>query len=66
MADTYTEVSTKYIMPGVNTISKLSLPEAQKLTKDERAEKVSEVADMARRAKEDVKLLANAVSGGVL
>ena len=66
MADTYTEVSAKYILPGVNTINRLSLPEAQKLTKDERAEKVSEVGDMARQAKEAVKRLANTVSGGTL
>lgn len=62
MADTYTEVSTKYIIPGVDTISRLSLPEAQKLSKAERAQKVSKVGDMARKGKEDIKRLANAVS----
>jgi len=62
MANTYAEVSAAYIIPGVETISRLSLPDAKKLSKDERAEKVSEVGDMARRARDDVRRLANAVS----
>ena len=62
MADTYTEVSIDYIMPGVDTVGRLSLPEAQKLTKAERAQKVSKVGDMARKGKDNIRRLANAVS----
>jgi len=61
MADTYTEVSRKYIMPGVDTISRLSLPETQKLTKAERAQKVAKVGDMARNGNDHIRRLANAV-----
>jgi hypothetical protein len=62
MADTYAEVSATHIIPGVETISRLSLPDAKRLSKDERAEKVSEVGDMARQARDDVRRLADAVS----
>jgi hypothetical protein len=61
MADTYTEVSVKYIMPGVTTIARLSLPDAKKMTKEERAQKVTEVGNMARQGAKDVRRLANTV-----
>jgi hypothetical protein len=62
MAVTYTEVSTKYIMPGVNKIDRLSLPDAKELSPQERAQKVAEVGQLAKEARRNVKLLANAVS----
>lgn len=62
MADTYTEVSTGYIIPGVNRIERLSLPEAKNLTKEERAAKISEVGLLAQTAKDEVKRIANQVS----
>jgi len=61
MADTYVEVSAKYIMPGVNRIDRLSLPGAKELSREERAQKITEVGELAMQARRDVKLLANAV-----
>jgi len=61
MADTYTEVSAGYIIPGVNRIERLSLPEAKNLTKEERAAKISEVGILAKNAKDEVKRIANQV-----
>ncbi|KAI1332385.1 hypothetical protein F5Y16DRAFT_394460 [Xylariaceae sp. FL0255] len=59
MADTYAEISTRYILPGIKTIERLGLPEAKKMTKEERAMKISEVGQTARKAKDDVASLAN-------
>jgi hypothetical protein len=61
MADTYTEVSASYIIPGVNRIERLSLPGAKNLTKEERAAKISEVGILATNAKTEVKRIANQV-----
>ena len=61
MADTYTEVSAGYIIPGVNSIERLSLPGAKNLTKEERAAKISEVGILAMNAKTEVKRIANQV-----
>ncbi len=61
MADTYTEVSAGYIIPGVNQIERLSLPEAKNLTREERAAKISEVGHLAQTAKDEVKRIANQV-----
>jgi hypothetical protein len=62
MADTYTEVSAGYIIPGVNRIERLSLPEAKNLTKEERSAKISEVGILAKTAKDEVKRIAHQVS----
>ncbi|KAH7121635.1 hypothetical protein EDB81DRAFT_872900 [Dactylonectria macrodidyma] len=59
MANTYTEVSTRHIIPGVEKIDRLSLPGAKSMTKEERAQKIVEVGELAKRARRDVKLLAN-------
>ncbi|KAI1260539.1 hypothetical protein F5Y18DRAFT_432096 [Xylariaceae sp. FL1019] len=59
MANTYAEVSGLYILPGIKTIERLGLPDAKKMTKDERAMQISEVGKMARKAKEDVSGLAS-------
>ncbi|KAI1422216.1 hypothetical protein F5Y12DRAFT_644149 [Xylaria sp. FL1777] len=59
MANTYAEVSGLYILPGIKTIERLGLPDAKKMTKEERAAKISEVGSMARKAKQDVASLAN-------
>jgi hypothetical protein len=61
MADTYTEVSAAYIIPGVNSIERLSLPGAKNLTQEERAAKISEVGILATNAKTEVKRIANQV-----
>lgn len=66
MADTYTEVSAKYIIPGVNKIDRLSLPDAKKVSPEERAQRIVEVGELATQARKGVKLLANAVSANVL
>ncbi|KAH8897995.1 hypothetical protein GQ53DRAFT_818244 [Thozetella sp. PMI_491] len=60
MANTYVEVSTKHIMPGVSKIDRLSLPDASELSREERAKRITEVGDLATRARKEVKLLANA------
>ncbi|KAH7116566.1 hypothetical protein B0J13DRAFT_653570 [Dactylonectria estremocensis] len=60
MANTYAEVSTRHIIPGVDKIDRLSLPGAKSMTKEERAQKIVEVGELAKRARRDVKLLANA------
>jgi hypothetical protein len=62
MADTYTEVSAGYIIPGVNQIERLSLPETKNLTKEERVAKISEVGHLAQTAKDEVKRIANQVN----
>ncbi|GAW20801.1 hypothetical protein ANO14919_103120 [Xylariales sp. No.14919] len=59
MANTYAEVSGLYILPGIKTIERLGLPDAKKMTKEERVAKISEVSKMARKAKRDVAGLAN-------
>ncbi|KAI0145525.1 hypothetical protein GGR57DRAFT_294914 [Xylariaceae sp. FL1272] len=59
MANTYAEVSGLYILPGIKTIERLGLPDAKKMSKDERAMQISEVGKMARKAKEDVSGLAS-------
>lgn len=62
MANTYTEVSSRYIIPGVDKIDRLSLPGAKNMSKEERADKIVEVGELAKRARRDVKPLANVVS----
>lgn len=62
MANTYVEVSTKYIIPGVTRIDRLSLPSSTNMSPTERSQKITEVGELARQARKDVKLLANAVS----
>ncbi|KAE8441671.1 hypothetical protein EG329_004592 [Mollisiaceae sp. DMI_Dod_QoI] len=59
MADTYTEVSVDYIIPGINLIQRLSLPEANNLTKEQRTAKMSEIGRVAENAKDEVKRIAN-------
>lgn len=61
MANTYAEVSTRHIIPGVDKIDRLSLPGAKSMTNEERPQKIVEVGELAKRARRDVKLLANAV-----
>src|SRR4051812_24071786 len=61
MANTYAEVSTKYIIPGVSKIDRLSLPDAKEISAEERAQKIAEVGELAIQARKGVKLLANAV-----
>ncbi|KAI8626814.1 hypothetical protein F5Y19DRAFT_487389 [Xylariaceae sp. FL1651] len=59
MADTYAEASGLYILPGIKTIERLALPDAKRMTNDERAMQISEVGKMARKAKENVSSLAS-------
>ena len=63
MAETYIEVSTKFVMPGVDRVEMLSLPQAKNISKGERAAKVAEVGALAKSAKQEVKKAANSVSG---
>ncbi|KAK3358445.1 hypothetical protein B0T24DRAFT_540422 [Lasiosphaeria ovina] len=60
MANTYSEVSAKYILPGVSRIDRLSLPDAKSISAGERAQKIAEVGALAAQARKGVKLLANA------
>lgn len=60
MANTYTEVSNKYIIPGVGKIDRLSLPDANDISPEERDKKITEVGELATQARKGVKLLANA------
>ncbi|KAI0191872.1 hypothetical protein F4808DRAFT_381415 [Astrocystis sublimbata] len=59
MADTYAEVSGLYILPGIRTIERLGLPDAKKMTRDERALQIAEVGRMARQTRDSVAGLAN-------
>lgn len=61
MADVYTEVSAVHIMPGVRNIERLSLPESQALSREERGKKVNEIGKIASQAHEQIKQLANSV-----
>ncbi|KAM5347267.1 hypothetical protein ACJ41O_010272 [Fusarium nematophilum] len=60
MANTYTEVSFRHIIPAVESIDRLSLPSAKNLSKEERAQKIIDVGHLATRARREVKQLANA------
>ncbi|RYO89200.1 hypothetical protein DL766_003606 [Monosporascus sp. MC13-8B] len=60
MANTYVEVSKKHIIPGVNRVERLSLPDAKSLSKEERAAKIAEVGKFARTARREVTQVADA------
>ncbi|KAK3368005.1 hypothetical protein B0H63DRAFT_490135 [Podospora didyma] len=60
MANTYTEVSAKYIIPGVSKIDRLSLPDAKDISPEDRKKRIEEVGELATQARKGVKLLANA------
>lgn len=62
MADTYVEVSRKHITPGVETVDRLSLSDERRISKEERADKVTEVGRSAAEAKAAVVKFANAVN----
>lgn len=66
MADTFVEVSICHIMPGVDKIETLSLPEAKHLSKEERAAKITVIGDRAKAAKDKVRQVANAVDAPIL
>ncbi|KAI8721477.1 hypothetical protein NCS52_00289200 [Fusarium sp. LHS14.1] len=59
VADTYTEVSSRHIIPAVENIDGLSLPSAKSLSKEERAQKLMDVGHLATRARREVKQLAD-------
>ncbi|KAI8677687.1 hypothetical protein NCS55_00486100 [Fusarium keratoplasticum] len=59
VADTYTEVSSRHIIPAVESIDRLSLPSAKSLSKEERAQKLMDVGHLATRARREVKRLAD-------
>ncbi|RYP21036.1 hypothetical protein DL765_002443 [Monosporascus sp. GIB2] len=60
MANTYVEVSKKHIIPGVNQVERLSLPDAKSLSKEERAAKIEEVGNFAKTARREVTQVADA------
>lgn len=62
MANIYVEISARHVIPGVEKIDRLSLPNAKGLSPEERAREVLEVGSLAKMGRRDVELLANAVS----
>jgi hypothetical protein len=65
MADTYVEVSSKYIIPGVNKVDRLSLNSDVELSESALQNKISAVEHYSRDAQKKVSALAREVSSSL-
>jgi hypothetical protein len=61
MADTYVDVSVKYIIPGVNKVDRLSLTSDTGLSEIALQDKVNAVERFAREAQKEITTLAQEV-----
>ena len=61
MADTYVDVSGKYIIPGVNKVDRLSLTSDVELSETALRNKISAVERFAREAQNEITKLAREV-----
>ncbi|KAK4183819.1 hypothetical protein QBC35DRAFT_83550 [Podospora australis] len=59
MTSTYVEVSNQYIMPGVARIDRLSLLNTTPMSKEERVQKIGEIGQLTKEARNNISGLAN-------